>query len=213
MKTANLLVIGAAAAALLLSGCREAPAASQQANGASLYNNYCTPCHGAEGVGQASIGAPNLTGLPEWYLERQFYNFQHVYRGYHFDDLAGHRMRPMAQTLSTDAQVAAVISHIASLPVVKPEPTLAGGDAAKGKALYATCAACHGADGKGNEVLNAPPLTHASDFYALTQLKNFKAGVRGTHPKDAIGAQMRPMSMTLADEQAMIDVIAYIQTL
>jgi hypothetical protein len=48
---------------------------------------------------------------------------------------------------------------------------------------------------------------------SLTQLKNFKSGVRGTNPQDITGAQMRPMSMILADEQAMKDVIAYIQTL
>jgi hypothetical protein len=47
----------------------------------------------------------------------------------------------------------------------------------------------------------------------LTQLSNFKAGIRGAVPEDASGATMRPMAMTLADEQAMKDVIAYILTL
>ena len=47
----------------------------------------------------------------------------------------------------------------------------------------------------------------------LTQLQHFKAGVRGTAPGDAQGALMRPMSMTLPDEQAMRDVIAFIMTL
>ena len=32
----------------------------------------------------------------------------------------------------------------------------AAGDPAKGKALYATCASCHGAKGEGNQALNAP---------------------------------------------------------
>ena len=44
-------------------------------------------------------------------------------------------------------------------------------------------------------------------------LKKFKEGVRGTNPQDIGGMQMRPMSMTLVDEQAMKDVIAYIRTL
>jgi cytochrome c553 len=37
--------------------------------------------------------------------------------------------------------------------------------------------------------------------------------VRGTNPADTSGALMRPMAQTLADEQAMKDVIAYIMTL
>jgi hypothetical protein len=36
--------------------------------------------------------------------------------------------------------------------------------------------------------------------------------VRGTHPKDIEGMQMRPMSMVLADEQAMKDVAAFINS-
>ena len=58
-----------------------------------------------------------------------------------------------------------------------------------------------------------PPLKQVNDWYMLTQLANFRAGVRGAKPGDTSGALMRPMSMTLADEQAMRDVIAYITTL
>ena len=47
----------------------------------------------------------------------------------------------------------------------------------------------------------------------LAQLKKFKEGIRGAHPKDITGMQMRPMAMILPDEQAMKDVIAYIQTI
>jgi hypothetical protein len=47
----------------------------------------------------------------------------------------------------------------------------------------------------------------------LTQLQNFKARVRGGNPQDVQGALMYAMSNTLVDEQAMKDVIAYIQTL
>ena len=34
----------------------------------------------------------------------------------------------------------------------------AAGDAAKGKAAYAVCLACHGADGMGNKALNSPQI-------------------------------------------------------
>jgi len=50
-----------------------------------------------------------------------------------------------------------------------------------------------------------------NDWYMLSQLKKFKEGIRGTNPQDIGGMQMRPMSMTLVDEQAMKDVIAHIR--
>jgi cytochrome c553 len=61
--------------------------------------------------------------------------------------------------------------------------------------------------------MGAPPLVTASDWYLLTQLKNLKNGVRTPNAAaDASGAMMAPIAATL-DEQAMKDVIAYIQTL
>ena len=89
----------------------------------------------------------------------------------------------------------------------------AEGNAAKGKTLYTTCAACHGVNAEGNPALNSPALTGLQDWYMVRQLKNFKEGIRGGNPKDTFGAQMRPMAMTLPDEQAMEDVVAYILTL
>jgi cytochrome c oxidase subunit 2 len=73
--------------------------------------------------------------------------------------------------------------------------------------------ACHGPDGKGNQPLRAPPLTVANDWYLLKQLRNFQNGVRGGDPtRDPTGSMMLSIARML-DEQAMKDVIAYIQTL
>jgi cytochrome c oxidase subunit 2 len=47
----------------------------------------------------------------------------------------------------------------------------------------------------------------------VRQLQNFKNGVRGNNPKDTYGMQMAPMAQTLADDQAMADVAAYIKSL
>ncbi len=63
------------------------------------------------------------------------------------------------------------------------------------------------------QATNGPPLANRSDWYLLDQLKKFKAGIRGADPRDPIAIMMRSMAMTLADEQAMKDVIAYIGTL
>ena len=207
------LTSGAVAlAAALSSGCGTAPAAAVEPSGELLFANYCSPCHGDDGAGKAELEAPNLTGLPAWYVERQVHSFRARLRGGEFDDIAGLRMQPMAMTLSNDAEVEAVSTYIAGLASADVEVTLAG-DAEKGKMFYGTCAACHGADGSGNEVLNAPPINNQADWYLLTQLEHFKSGLRGTNSKDVFGAQMRPMAMILPDEQAMLDVIAYIQTL
>lgn len=91
--------------------------------------------------------------------------------------------------------------------------TFAAGDAERGKALYATCGACHGANAEGMEALNAPRLAGQEEWYVIRQLKNFKEGIRGTNPKDTFGMQMAPMAMTLPNEQAMEDVAAYIKSL
>ena len=52
-----------------------------------------------------------------------------------------------------------------------------------------------------------------SDWYLARQLSNFKSGVRGSHPQDFHGGQMVFMARTLADEQAINDLVAYINTL
>jgi cytochrome c oxidase subunit 2 len=182
------------------------------ARGKELYQ-LCDQCHGPEGEGMRLALAPSIAGLPEWYVLRQLKGFREGHRGRHFDDISGMRMRPMARVLDSDADVEAAAAYVASLPIQHPAPELEGGDAARGQTLYTVCIACHGLDGAGNEALGSPPINHQSDWYMLTQLQHFKAGVRGTAPGDVQGALMRPMSMTLADEQAMKDVIAFIVTL
>ncbi|MBF0278553.1 MAG: c-type cytochrome [SAR324 cluster bacterium] len=89
----------------------------------------------------------------------------------------------------------------------------AAGDAAKGKALFAVCVACHGPNGEGNAALHAPVIAGQEDWYVERQLNNFKAGIRGADPKDLYGAQMRPMAMTLTTDQAVADVAAYVASL
>jgi cytochrome c oxidase subunit 2 len=44
-------------------------------------------------------------------------------------------------------------------------------------------------------------------------LRNFKQGIRGTHAKDMYGPQMASMTGMLTSDQAIDDVVAYINTL
>ncbi len=185
---------------------------SGPARGETLYT-YCVQCHGEGGAGDASIGAPPIAGLDAWYVESQLLKFRSGARGAHADDEAGLRMRPMARTLASDADVKTVASYVAAMPRTTPAVTLHGGDASKGQAAFQTCVACHQQNGQGNQQLSAPPIAGAADWYLLAQLKKFKSGVRGTGPGDATGALMRPMALSLVDEQAMKDVIAHIATL
>ena len=115
--------------------------------------------------------------------------------------------------MDTDQKVDLVSAYVASMPPADPAPTLEGGNPETGKAYFAVCVQCHGENARGVLDQFGPPLAGASDWYLLTQLQNFKAGRRGTREGDVTGAKMQPFSMTLPDEQAMKDVIAYIGTL
>jgi len=122
-------------------------------------------------------------------------------------------MRPMSRMLRTDTEVDDVAAYVSKMPTSARTAHVEGGDATAGQASFAVCTACHGQDGMGNEVMKAPPIAQLDDWYVVAQLTKFKSGIRGTNPADAEGAQMRPMAMTLADDQAVKNVATYLQTL
>ena len=72
--------------------------------------------------------------------------------------------------------------------------------AATGQQLFAQCVACHGAKGEGNPAVGAPAIAGQHVAYLQRQLRNFRAGVRGTRPGDTQGAQMRGIAATLPNE-------------
>jgi len=198
---------------LSLTACQDpSPDKASLKYSVDLYDG-CVQCHGEDGEGNQDLGAPAIAGLERWYIKAQLRKFKKSQRGWHIDDMAGKRMQPMALALDTDEKVDLVAAYVASFPRTSPASTLEGGNPATGKIYFATCVQCHGADARGNIDEFGPPLVGASDWYLLAQLQNFKAGVRGTHVDDVTGAKMRPFSMTLPNEQAMKDVIAYIATL
>jgi cytochrome c oxidase subunit II len=179
--------------------------------GAQRYK-LCAGCHGFKGEGNELVGAPALAGLETWYLERQARNFKDGFRGHADGDVVGGRMAMMTRGLETDEEIGDVVAQIATLPAALPRRTV-DGDAERGRATYATCGACHGVSGEGNEALNAPALAGLDDWYQLAQLIKFKNRLRGASAGDVYGQQMAPMAATLEDEQAMKDVIAYITSL
>ena len=171
----------------------------------------CSTCHGLQAEGNPALNAPKLSGQGDWYLKRQLKNFKQGVRGTHEKDVFGKMMAPMAATLSDDAAIDNVVAYIRTLPD-KPVPATVVGNARNGQKPYVTCAACHGSDGRGNQAMNAPRLAGMSDWYLVTQLKNFKHGIRGAHPKDMYGPQMVSMAAILANDQAVDNLVSYINT-
>ena len=126
-------------------------------------------------------------------------------------DVNGKVMLGMAATLADDAAINNVVAYIKTLPDT-PAPATVKGNAKDGQDPYVTCGACHGADGRGIQATNAPRLKGMSDWYMVTQLKNFKQGARGTHPKDLYGPQMNFMAAILTSDRETDDLVSYIDT-
>jgi cytochrome c oxidase subunit 2 len=110
--------------------------------------------------------------------------------------------------LSYHPKSVALFVALIALPVA-----LSGkGDLKRGEELFATCIACHGADGGGNPIYNTPRLVEQHDWYLVRQLENFKEGLRGYEPEDIYGIQMKAIADMLSDDDVE-DVVAYIGTL
>jgi cytochrome c553 len=75
------------------------------------------------------------------------------------------------------------------------------------------CMQCHGEDALGNRAVNAPSIAGLPQWYVEGQLKKFKAGGRGTHFDDLTGMQMRPMAMSLANDEEIKLISAYVAQL
>ncbi len=195
--------------AIGLSGCRLG-AADAASPGRELFET-CVPCHGQTGEGNAEIGAPNIGVMQAWYIQTQLRKFRAGARGMHFNDTEGMRMRPMALSLMTDGNVEAVARYVASLPSNRQPPALQG-DPKVGAELFEGCDSCHGPAGEGEDAAKAPRLAGVDDWYLATQLRKFKSGVRGVDTRDPEGRLMRPMARSLPDENAIRNVVAYIET-
>jgi cytochrome c553 len=84
-----------------------------------------------------------------------------------------------------------IVTTLASLLLVTANISMAGGDAAAGKAKAATCAGCHGAAGISANPL-WPNLAGQKDAYMVKQMKAFRDGKRSD-------PMMSPMAKPLSD--------------
>ena len=115
--------------------------------GERLFVNNCAQCHGSDAHG--SKGFPNLTdgdwlgGTGAEYIAKTI-NAGRV-----------GMMPPMAAAVGTADDIKNVSHYVLSLSGSAHNNVAAE----LGKAKFTACAACHGADGKGNQALGAPNLT------------------------------------------------------
>jgi cytochrome c553 len=180
--------------------------------GNNLYVGACSPCHGVSGEGHESEFSPKISGQEDWYLTRQLANYIKDVRGDHDGERWAMQMNFHVKDF-TQAQLTSFVEYIGTLEDTPAEVTIEG-DTTRGKQLYTqTCVACHGEDGMGIPTLNSPRLAGLSDWYMVIQLQKFRNGFRGDHPEDTLGLQMVAFSKTLPDEQALLDVVSYINTL
>ncbi len=177
--------------------------------GKALYSS-CIACHGSNGEGNSAMNAPSLTGQSASYISRQLSHYKQGIRGADPKDIFGGQMRGMVATLEDDKAIEDVSDYIASLVVTSPA-IKAEGDLRNGNNRYqGNCGSCHGGKAEGNDALNSPRLAGLDTAYLIRQYNNFKSGVRGSHPEDRFGKQMKFMANSLPTEKDLQDVIAYI---
>ena len=84
-------------------------------NGKDRYNMICGACHGPDGVGNATLEAPSLRGIDDWYLAEQYAKFGNGQRGSHADDRLGRQMAAMGGVLQTEENARDVAAYLLSL--------------------------------------------------------------------------------------------------
>ena len=177
-----------------------------------LYVGACSPCHGTSGEGYAGEQSPKISGQQEWYLARQLLNFKNDLRGAHDSERWAKQMNFHVKDF-TQAQLDSFVGYVLTLEDTPAEKTI-DADTTRGEQLYVqSCSTCHGEDGMGIKELNSPRLAGMTDWYMVTQLQKYRAGLRGDNADDTFGQQMMPFAKALPDDQAVLEVVAYINTL
>jgi len=88
-------------------------------------------------------------------------------------------------------------------------------DAGSGRLLFTRCINCHGPDAQGMTAgaLRVPSIAGVDAWYVENQLRKFRADLRGAHPEDTKGLMMRAMARSLANDDEIKAVAAYVASL
>ena len=132
--------------------------------GRAAFRVNCVQCHGSGAAG--SKGYPNLND-DDWLwggdLKSIHYTIEHGVRNPGHDATRTSQMPAFGRDgLLPDDQIDDVVAFVRAISRQQP----ANASARRGAAVFATnCAACHGANAKGNRELGAPNLTDAIWLY------------------------------------------------
>jgi cytochrome c oxidase cbb3-type subunit 3 len=154
--------------------------------GKRLFQDDCAACHGRAGKGNQLLGAPDLTDN-DWLYGG---DGKDIYTSIH-DGRSG--VMPPWASLGED-NVKNLAQYVLSLSG-RPHDEKA---AEAAKPLFATCAACHGPDGKGNTALGAPNLTDQIWLHGGT-VNDIETTIRGGRQ-----GHMPAWSPRLTDDQIRI---------
>ncbi len=203
------LIVAAIVLAGLFGKHQKKPAPpAPQGSALPVYQRVCQQCHGAAGEGNASLKTPSIAGQPAWYLNEQLRKFRLGHRGTEPRDTFGQQMRAIARSLS-EAELGDATKTIASFPSHPTQATIEG-DLDGGQQIYEEqCIDCHRYNGSGEKVFGSSPLTGFQDWYLPSQIDKFRLGIRGYHPEDEKGSQMRHL-LSYLDEGDAEDLAAYI---
>jgi cytochrome c oxidase cbb3-type subunit 3 len=141
--------------------------AEARAIGQKLFLNHCAQCHGSDAGG--ARGFPSLRdsdwlygGDPET-IKASIANGRNGI------------MPPLGPAVGGEEGAKELAHYVLSLSGRQHD----AGQAARGKARFAVCAACHGPEGKGNQQLGAPNLTDAVWLYGSGEAVIVETIVKG----------------------------------
>ena len=145
-----------------------------RAMGERLFLNYCAQCHGSDAGG--SKGFPSLRDA-DWLYGGEPANIR--------DSILNGRngIMPSFGAALGDERIRDVVAYVRSLSGLASDQLRAQ----LGKPIFAqNCAACHGADGKGNQQIGAPNLTDRVWLYGSTEAAITETVTRGRGEASAV---------------------------
>jgi len=167
----------------------------------------CSACHGQQGEGNPQLErteARRSGGLVPWRSNCRISNSEYAAAR---RDTFGKQMVAFAAMLADDTR-----DRRTSLRTSTPCPSRirkgrCRGILRKARALRNLRVLPQAAAAKGVWSTNAPRLSPHERLVHETPASELQQGVRGSHPEDFMGAQMAAMAKSLADDQAINDVL------
>lgn len=170
----------------------------------------CVSCHGAQGLGDADLGAPMIAGMDAGYIGRMLTAYADGTR-------VGYTMNGIAPELSSD-EIGALAAHYAALPASRKDWQVDTAAAEQGQAFVQdgimaasvpSCVSCHGQNGEGIGS-TFPRLAGQLPDYMVAQIELWSTGEDPADtPEEAIMARIAAE----APPEAMEAAIAHLASL